>query len=365
MKKTIYLLTAFITLTLTSCKDDHANLADGLYAEIETSKGSILVSLDYKKTPVTVANFVSLAEGTNTFVSNDFKGKPFFDGLKFHRVLPNFMIQGGDPLGNGSGDAGYKFKDEITDEKFDKGGLLAMANSGPGTNSSQFFITHLETPWLNGKHTIFGRVVENGMEVVNTIVQDDVINSISIIRKGEDAKKFKADKVFTDYFSVAFESQKADQKISAEKAQKIIAEKVAFFKEQKTQATKLPSGLAYHIIKKGSAQKTPSGTPTLIAYSGYLENGTLFDSSDIETVKAFGMFDPQRAAQNGYQTLPYTVGSNGGMIVGFEEGLKKMNVGDKAILFIPTNLAYGENGAGKVIPPYANIIFEVEMLEKK
>ena len=194
MKKRISLLVIVIA-TFFSCKDAHSDLADGLYAEIETNKGTILVQLEFEKTPVTVANFVTLAEGKNTFVSEQFKGKPFFDGLKFHRVIAEFMIQGGDPLGNGSGDTGYKFKDEITDMKFDKGGLIAMANSGPGTNSSQFFITHIETPWLNGLHTIFGHVVGNGMETVNKIIQNDDIIAINIIRKGEAAKKFDAVKM--------------------------------------------------------------------------------------------------------------------------------------------------------------------------
>lgn len=364
MKKLVTFIIASFLVLFISCKDEHTNLSDGLYADIETSKGHILVELDYKKAPITVANFISLAEGTNTFVSSEFKGKSFFDGLKFHRVIPNFMIQGGDPLGNGSGDAGYKFKDEISDLKFDKAGLLAMANSGPGTNSSQFFITHIATPWLDGKHTIFGHVVEKGMEVVNAIIQDDTINSITIIRKGEEAKKFDAVKIFSDYFSVAFEAQKNNEKITNEKSQKIIAEKLNFFKQQKVGATKLPSGLVYNIYQKGG-NKTANNTETLIAYAGFLENGMLFDSSDIELVKAYGKLIPERAAQNGYQAIPYVVGKKAGFVPGFEEGLSKMNLGDKAVFFIPSNLAYGENGAANVIPPNANIIFEVEMIEKK
>jgi cyclophilin family peptidyl-prolyl cis-trans isomerase len=200
MKKSILLL--LLAISFYSCKDEHSNLPDGLYAEIETNKGSIIVELDYKKAPVTVANFVTLAEGKNEFVTDEnLKSKPFFDGLKFHRVIEDFMIQTGDPLGTGSGDTGYKFKDEITDLKFDKAGVLAMANNGPGTNSSQFFITHVETPWLDGKHTIFGHVVEKGQEVVNKVVQGDNIVSVTIIRNGEAAKKFDAVKVFHDYFS--------------------------------------------------------------------------------------------------------------------------------------------------------------------
>ena len=371
MKRILVLCVALGTL-LTSCKDDkHKDLKDGLYAEIETSKGSILLELDYKKAPITVANFVTLAEGTNPFVSENLKNKPFYDGLKFHRVIPNFMIQGGDPLGNGSGDAGYKFKDEITDLKFDKGGLLAMANSGPGTNSSQFFITHVETPWLDGKHTIFGCVIENGMEVVNAISQDDAINSIKIIRKGEAVKKFNALKIFGDYFKVESEEQKKSAAIEAEnnkayneQFQKAITDKLAYFAEIKAAATKLPSGLVYKIIKQGSGKKPAAGSEIMINYAGFLENGTLFDTNIVATAKLFGKYNQQRDQQNGYTKLPFTVGTKGGMIPGFEEGLSKMNLGDKAVFFIPSNLGYGENGAGQIIPPNANIIFELETLEK-
>jgi cyclophilin family peptidyl-prolyl cis-trans isomerase len=369
MKKLLCLLIVATATIFTSCKDDHANLKDGLYAEIETSKGTILLELDYKKAPVTVANFVTLAEGTNPFVSQNLKSKPLFDGLKFHRVIADFMIQGGDPLGNGSGDCGYKFKDEITDLKFDKGGLLAMANSGPGTNSSQFFITHKETPWLDGLHTIFGCVVENGMEVVNAIVQDDAINSVKIIAKGVEAKKFDAVKVFSDYFKVEAKKQKEQALIEVENQKrykkefaKIIGEKIAFFAESKASGTKLPSGLVYKIITKGDGKKLPKGTQVLLNYSGFLEDGTLFDSNLAEVSKIFGKYNIQRAAQGGYNPMPFTVGK-GEMVPGFEEGLSKMTVGDKAVLFIPSNLGYGVNGAGNVIPPNANIIFEVEMLK--
>ncbi len=364
MKRLVTLLYILFIAFFISCKDKHSKLPDGLYAEIETSKGAILVSLEYKKTPITVANFVTLAEGTNTFVSQDYKTKKLYDGLKFHRVIPNFMIQGGDPLGNGSGDAGYKFKDEITDLKFNKGGILAMANSGPGTNGSQFFITHLETPWLNGKHTIFGHVVEKGMEVVNAVAQDDAINSIKIIRKGEDAKKFDALKVFSDYFSKDAENQKKQNALESSIKLKATTDKLAFIANQKVHATKTATGLAYTIFEKGTGKKPVVGTTVYIQYSGYLEDGTLFDSNNTAVAKAFGKYDSQRDAQGGYANIPFQVGAKEGMIPGFIQGLEKLNLGDKAILFIPSNLAYGENGAGNVIPPNANIIFEVQMFEK-
>ena len=242
MKKIINL--CFILLLFASCKETNNNLKDGLYAQIETNKGVIVAQLDYEKAPITVANFITLAEGKNTFVNADCKGKPFYDGLKFHRVIPNFMIQGGDPIGDGTGDTGYKFRDEITDMKFDDGGVLAMANSGPGTNSSQFFITHTTTPWLNGLHTIFGHVVENGMETVNKIEQNDVIKSITIIRKGEVAKKFDAVKVFSNFFANEAENLKKQAAIDAEnkriyveKYKPVIAAKIAYFNTLKAATT--------------------------------------------------------------------------------------------------------------------------------
>jgi len=355
-----------------SCKEKHANLEDGLYAEIVTGKGTILLALEFEKAPVTVANFVTLAEGKNTFVAEQFKGKPFYNGLKFHRVISNFMIQGGDPLGNGSGDTGYKFKDEITDLTFDKEGLLAMANSGPATNSSQFFITHTATGWLDGKHTIFGHVVENGMETVNKIVQDDAIVSITIIRKGEAAKKFDAVKIFNDYFSNEAENQKKaialeaeNKKMYAEKYKDVIAEKVAFCANKKTVATKSPSGLTYTILKKGNGKKPENGKMVFIYYAGFFEDGTLFDSNVAAVAKKFGKYDPTRDAQKGYSPIPFEAGRKVGMIPGFIEGIEKLNFGDQALIFIPSELAYGAAGAGNgLIPPNTNLIFEIELLEK-
>ncbi|MBF4484026.1 peptidylprolyl isomerase [Flavobacterium sp. CSZ] len=357
MKKSILLLLAVTVSSLYSCKDEHSNLPDGLYADIETNKGHIIVELDYTKAPVTVANFVTLAEGKNEFVTKDYlKNKPFFNGLKFHRVIENFMIQTGDPEGTGSGDTGYKFKDEITDLKFDKAGVLAMANNGPGTNSSQFFITHVETPWLDGKHTIFGHVVDKGQEVVNQVKQGDTIVAVTIIRNGEAAKKFDAVKVFHDYFS-----EIAKEKGKYAGVQK---EKVAYFASVKPKTTKTSSGLEYLITEKGTGKKPTAGTQLYINYSGFLEDGTLFDSSVEEVNKAFGKFDAARAEQHGYQPIPFQAGRKDGMIPGFIEGIEQLSFGDKAILFIPSHLAYGATGAGGVIPPNANIIFEIQLLEK-
>ncbi len=369
MKKSILL--AFATLLFTSlysCKEEKNNLPDGLYAQIETNKGTIIVQLDYEKTPITVANFVTLAEGKNEFITNEnLKDKPFYDGLKFHRVIPEFMIQGGDPLGTGSGDTGYKFKDEITEMKFDKGGVLAMANNGAATNSSQFFITHLETPWLEGKHTIFGHVVEKGMDVVNKIEQGDFMEKVTIIRNGEAAKKFDAVKIFRDYYTVEAENQKnklAIEKAANAKYQAVFDQKVTEFDALKAKATTTPSGLKYVITKKSGGKKPSAGANVYIHYAGYLENGSLFDSSIESVCKTFGKYDQNRAAQNGYQPIPFQAGKKDGLIPGFIEGIEQLSFGDKATIFIPSRLGYGEAGAGGVIPPNTNIIFEIELLEK-
>ncbi|MBG6109482.1 peptidylprolyl isomerase [Flavobacterium sp. CG_23.5] len=370
MKKSI-LFVFLVIATFYSCKEEHNDLPDGLYAKIETNKGDITVQLDFQKAPITVANFVTLAEGKNEFVTNEnLKKRPFYDGLKFHRVLKDFMIQGGDPLGTGSGDTGYKFKDEFSDLKFDNGGILAMANNGPMTNSSQFFITHVATPWLDGKHTIFGHVVGKGMEVVNKIEENDFMNKVTIIRNGEAAKKFDAIKTFHDYFAVESENQKKQLAIDTEnkrlyntKYKAVRDQKIAYFADQKAKATTTPSGLKYVITKKGSGKKPVNGASVFIHYAGFLEDGELFDSSIEGVAKTFGKYDPNRAAQNGYQPIPFQAGKKDGMIPGFIEGIEQLSLGDKAVIFIPSRLGYGAAGAGGVIPPNANIIFEIELLD--
>ena len=331
---------------------------DGIFATISTTKGDIVLSLEYVKTPVTVANFISLAEGNNPNVKVErLKGKPFYDGLKFHRVINDFMIQGGDPDGNGSGGPGYSFKDEFIEElKFEKGGVLAMANSGPATNGSQFFITHKETPWLNGKHTIFGHVV-SGMDNVNKIVQDDIMTKITITRKGAAAKKFDAVKVLAD------DAKKQDAKKT--EGQKVVTAKAASFAATKAKATTTASGLKYVITQKGTGVKPADGTTFYFNYAGYFEDGTLFDSSYADVCKNYGKYDANRDAQNGYQAFPFEAGKKDGMIPGFIEGLSLLSFGDKAIIYLPSNLAYGEKGAGGVIPPNATLIFEIEMIESK
>jgi len=365
MKKITYLFLALVSLSAA------AQTGDGMYAKIKTIKGDILLKLEFEKTPITVANFVSLAEGTNPEITDAaLKGKPFYDGLKFHRVIANFMIQGGDPAGTGSGGPGYKFADEITSLKHKSPGILSMANAGPGTNGSQFFITHVATPHLDGKHTVFGKVVE-GQDVVNAIAQNDVMDKVIIIRIGDAAKKFNAPKTFTDRLAVETENQKKrateeaeEKKIALAPFKKVIDEKVAYFAKNKKNATTLPSGLAYTITTKGTGIRPADGTQVFIHYAGYFESGELFDSSVEDVSRAFGKFNQQRADAKAYTPIPFQYGNKGGMIPGFIEGLDKLNLGDKALLYIPSSLGYGATGAGGVIPPNANLIFEIEMLEK-
>ena len=362
------------------------NTKEGIFAEMETVKGKILIKLEYQKTPVTVANFIALAEGTNTQVADKYKGKKFFDGLKFHRVISklngdqqDFMIQGGDPDGNGQGGPGYAFKDEFTDAKFDKVGILAMANSGPKTNGSQFFITIAPTEWLTGKHTIFGYVA-SGMDVVNKILKDDVITKVTIIRKGADAIKFNASKVFADYFAGKADEDKKQAELDAEAKKKqaeldavkkaeytskfgaVMTTKAAALNALKPTATKTASGLQYVITEKGTGKKPEKGAAVFINYAGYLEDGSLFDSCMENVAKEYGKFDQNRATANGYQPMQAKAGEYQ-FIPGFVEGLNALSFGEKATIFIPSNLGYGERGAGGVIPPNANIIFEVEFLE--
>lgn len=363
--------------------------ADGMYAIFETSKGNITVKLEYQKVPVTVANFVSLVEGTNASVTDaKLKGKPYYDGLKWHRVIKDFMIQGGDPQGTGQGGPGYSFKDEfVPDFKFDKGGILAMANSGPATNGSQFFITHKETPWLTNKHTIFGYVT-SGQDVVNKIEQNDLMTKVRIERKGADAKKFDAPKIFADYMLGKPEEdrkmaeQKAKENAEREEARKkqaaldaeakrvydekyapVKAAKVKELADIRKKATKSETGLEFVSLKPGNGKKPTDGQTIYFSYAGYLEDGTLFDSSYEDIAKEFGKWDEGRSKQNGYNAFPYQIGNKGGLIAGFIEGLNKMSFNERAAFFIPSNLGYGAQGAGGVIPPNANIIFIVEMFE--
>ncbi len=359
-----------IGIILMGCSKQHDNLGDGLFAVIETSKGNIITKLEFELTPITVANFVTLAEGKNKYVTlEDKKNVPFYDGLKFHRVIAEFMIQGGDPKGTGEGGPGYQFTDEITDLSHSKGGILSMANAGPNTNGSQFFITHKETPWLDGRHTIFGEVVE-GMDVVNAIAQDDLIISVKIVRNGEKAKKFDAVKVFDNRLEQEAENLKnlkaKKEKEEAEymaQFQTVIEAKKAEFEAHRKSATKTQSGLEFKIISKGSGKTPAAGSNVLISYAGYFENGILFDSNLLDVAKSYGKYDERRESMGGYAGFPFTIGTKEGLIPGFLEVIENMKIGDKAIGFIPAYLAYGEAGAGELILPNTNLVFEIIMTE--
>ena len=304
-----------------------------IHAKIVTSKGEILLNLEFEKTPMTVANFIGLAEGN---IKNNAKpdGAPYYNGLNFHRVIDNFMIQGGCPDGNGRGGPGYKFPDEFNPELRHSGpGILSMANSGPGTNGSQFFITHKETPWLDNKHTVFGNVI-NGQNVIDNIEQGDVIESVTIIRKGAAAEAFNAAKIFES------EQQKL---ITAEQEEAAAFQKEMDLLEQ--QATETSSGLKYLITQEGGGEKPQLGQIVVVHYSGYLMNGKKFDSS-IDRNKPFEFPLGQKR-----------------VILGWDEGIGLLNIGSKAKLLIPPHLGYGARGAGGgVIPPNATLLFEVELI---
>ena len=372
MKRNILFLLLFVSLFY-SCRDEEDYLPDGIYAKIETNKGNIFLELDYKRAPITVANFITLTEGNNSYLATAYKkNRPFYDGAKFYRVVKGFVIQTGDPEGTGFGDAGYHFKDEISDQIFDKEGVLAMANNGPGTNSSQFFITRNPTPWLNGKHTVFGHVINEGMKVVNTIEQGDVVNSITILRKGEASKKFNAIKTFDDYYIIESKNQKI-QKINElqkekkyyEKYGKTIVDKLNYFGNLNRKAKKTVSGLRYIITQKGNGKKPAKGTMVKVNYTVFSESGDLYETSLENVAIAFGKFNSERAAQKGYQPIIFEVGKRDGILPGFTEGLDKMSYGDKAVLFIPSHLGYASGGAKNIIPPHTNLIFEIELIKNQ
>ncbi|UKM65047.1 peptidylprolyl isomerase [Flavobacteriaceae bacterium GSB9] len=357
-----------------SCKAPYPELEDGMYAEFTTNKGIMVAKLEQEKTPTTVANFVSLAEGTNELVSDSYKNKKFYNGLSFHRVVPDFMIQGGDPNGDGSGNPGYRFDDEFTPSlKHNKKGILAMANSGYGTNGSQFYITHKATPWLDAYddegflkncedrrvscHTVFGEVVL-GLEVIDSIKQNDTIQEIKIIRKGKVAKNFDAPEVFKNHF---VEAERLEKEKKA-KAEAILNKTKKKFEEQKAKSTTLESGLQYFVSKKGTGEKLPEDAEVLVHYAVYFENGKLLETSNLETAEALDAVNPRRKAMDRYQPITAQIGPDAGMIPGFKEGLKQLHVGDKATLFVPYHLAYGESGT-RGIPGKSNLIFEVEIIE--
>ncbi len=361
MKKYLHITNILLITLLISCANSQSDLSKGLYAEIKTNKGDIMVNLNFKETPVTVANFVSLSEGKNKEVSPEYNKKKYYDGLIFHRVIDNFMIQGGCPQGNGMGDPGYKFKDEFNENlNHDGPGVLSMANSGPNSNGSQFFITHKETPWLNGVHSVFGRVIK-GIEVVNLIKQNDTIENISIIRVGREARSFKASKIFSNHFE--------EDKINKEKKIALLKNiKLGKSKEHETKKSmsiSTNSGLQYIKTHRSNGPKVDPKKAIMTHYAVYFEDGSLLDTSILEVAEQYDIVNLKRKNAEGYSPLECRVGPDDQLIPGFKEGLRLLNVGDKAIIYIPYYLAYGEAGRGSMIPPKSNLIFEVEIVELK
>jgi peptidylprolyl isomerase len=366
MKKLSLLLILIVTLVVTSaCEDKYPDLPEGVYAEFVTNKGTFVAKLFNDQTPLTTANFVALAEGSNEMVDSIYLGKPFYNGLIFHRVIKDFMIQGGDPNGDGSGNPGYRFPDEFVDSlKHDRKGLLSMANSGPETNGSQFFVTLKETPWLDGKHTVFGEVVL-GQEVVDTIgstpttkpgdkpVDDVIMEQVNIIKKG-------------DFNVLAFADEM--KKIEAEREEKkqrldrLAIDKAVSFVTMKQEAETLESGLKISYQTKGEGPKPKEGENLLINYSGYFTNGQLFNTSYLEVAELYDAVDQNRKAQGRYTPILTNVNDTR-LIQGFREALQNMRIGDKITVFIPSHLGYGEAGNRPFIPPNSDLVFELEMLE--
>ena len=370
MKK-VKLWALLLPLLLVACKSaKYPNLKDGLYADIQTNYGDMLAELYYKTTPGTVANFVSLAEGTNTYVADSLKGKRYYDGTKSHRVIKNFMLQAGDRTATGEGDPGYKFADEFVDTlRYTRKGQLGMANSGPATNGSQFFITEVATDWLNFRHTIFGQVIQ-GEDVISKItsiktgaqdrpVDPVVIKKVEIIRVGKDAQKWDAPKVFDAFMK--------EQNAKAQKLESQKEKNLALMAEQEAKAVAQPSGIKILKLKEGNGVKPQIGSDVLVNYAGFLRaTGDLFDTNIAEIAKENDAYDAARAADPQYGYIPYAwkYSPEVGLIAGFKEALLSMKVGDKIRVFIPSALAYGKQGFGNgVIPPDADLMFEIEIVD--
>jgi cyclophilin family peptidyl-prolyl cis-trans isomerase len=375
MTRTIQFFALFVLLTAAACQDKYPDLEDGLYAEIITNKGTMVASLAYDKVPVTVANFVALAEGNHPMMKEEFKGKKYYNGLTFHRVMDKFMIQGGDPTGTGSGDPGYKFPDEFhPDLQHDKPGMLSMANSGPNSNGSQFFITEIPVPSLNNRHAVYGELVM-GLEVQDSIsnvktvpgdkpVEDVVINEVNIIRKGSAAKAFDAPKVFTEEMPLITKRQEEAKenamKIAQEKAKEAQA---AFLKDNEKlegRVLNLSSGVSMIFTNESNGEKPASTEQVLVDTAGYFENGELIWTTWKEVAEKNGKYDERAAQQNGYQPFPMIYNESATLVPGFREAMLNMKVGDKARVFIPSFLGYGESGRG-TIPPNTNLIFDIEI----
>ncbi len=365
MKK-LTLLFLLLSLSFAACEDKYPDLGDGIYAEFITNKGTFVAKLYNEATPLTVSNFVALAEGNNTLVDSTYKGKKFFNGLTFHRVIKDFMIQGGDPKGDGSGNPGYRFPDEFVDSlKHSKKGILSMANSGPGTNGSQFFVTLKETPWLDGKHTVFGEVVL-GQEIVDSIgvvettkpgdkpVDPVIMQEVNIINKGN--SKLSS-------FTEEMEKIETEKKEREERVNKVAADQAIEFSSLAEEAEELPSGLKIYWNHKGKGMRPAEGSKVKMNYAGYFPNGKLFDSNIVEVAEKYETVDPARLAAGQYSPVGTDYSKDARLIPGFREGLLQMSLGDKVTLFIPSHLGYGERGYPPAIPPNSDLVFELQLVD--
>lgn len=384
INKTLHLIALALLMSTSSCQDKYPDLEDGLYAEFVTTKGIMVAKLEYEKTPVTVANFVALAEGNHPLVKEEYKGKKYFNGLKFHRVMDKFMIQGGDPTATGTGDPGYKFSDEFYPELIhDKPGILSMANSGPGTNGSQFFITEVPYPSLDYRHAVFGELVK-GLDVQDSIsnvkvdeknkpIEDVVISEVNIIRKGFDAKNFNAPKVFTEELPKIAQRQqelqeemrkKAEQEKMAQEESNLLAanEIKPTLDDYLSKAETLASGLKVYYITNGNGEKPVAGANVKVNYEGYYTDGRLFDSNLKEVEERHGMYNKIKEERQLYQPMPMQLSPEAQIFAGFKEAASLLKVGDKAYFYIPSHLAYGERGRGE-IQPNTDLTFILEMVE--
>mgnify|MGYP003325666826 CR=1 FL=1 len=373
--KTKFILFFMAFSMMFACQNKHTDLEDGLYAEFDTTMGKMLIKLTYEKTPVTVANFVALAEGNHPKVDKDFEGIKYYDGLIFHRVIDGFMIQGGDPKGDGSGGPGYKFLDEIDETLIhDKPGILSMANSGPGTNGSQFFITEVPTPHLNFKHTVFGHIVD-GIEIqdaisnVETAVADrpviDVrIKKLKIIRIGDKAKDFNAVKTWNEIEPKLFIIQEEKKRAALAKMDSLAKIEKAKIDKFRGKSKKLKSGVEVYTIKKGNGVKPVDGDEIFFNYEGYLSiNGVLFGTNRKDIMIAYDRYSKDDENKGWYDPQKIKFSSNMQLIEGFKEVLMNMNLGDKVFAYIPSELGYGERAMGNRIPANSDLAFIIELVD--
>ena len=376
--KTKFAIFFLVCSMVFACDNNYSNyqdLEDGLYAEFNTSMGVMLIKLTYDKTPVTVANFVALAEGNHPKVDNDFKGKKFYNGIIFHRVIDKFMIQGGDPSGDGTGGPGYKFLDEIDlTLRHDKPGVLSMANSGPGTNGSQFFITEVPTPHLDGKHTVFGHVVK-GIEIQDAIsnvetavadrpVKDVTINNLKIIRIGSDAKGFDAVRTWNEMEPKLFIMQEEKKRAAIEKMDSLARIEKEKNNNYREKAIKLSSGVEIYYINKGKGIKPIEGDEIFFYYEGYLAiNGVLFGTNRKDIMIAYDRYSTEDESKGWYDPSKITYSNDMQLIQGFREVLMTMSVGDKVYAYIPSEMGYGNRAMGNRIPANSDLEFIIELVD--